>query len=60
MPENEKLLEYYIAKSDERLDRLESKVDKLISFRVMLVGAAVAVSGLVSVGFQIVMAWRIR
>lgn len=40
---------YYIDHVDKRLDKIEEKVDALISFRVMLLGAAAGISGLVSV-----------
>jgi hypothetical protein len=46
---DEKLMEYF----EKRLDRLEQKLDDLISFRWLLVGAAVGVSGLLSVLFNV-------
>jgi len=54
--DQEKLVDYFIAKTDARFDRLEAKVDRLIAFRVLLIGAAVGISGLVSVIFQIAIA----
>lgn len=51
MPQ-EKLLEYYIKKSDERFDRLEAKIDKLMGFKWRLVGAASGVSIVISVLFE--------
>lgn len=56
MPKDDELLKYYIETSTIRFDRLEEKVDKLINFRIMLVGAAVGISGLVSVLFQVAIA----
>lgn len=55
MPSDD-LLKYFIKQSNERFDSLEAKVDKLISFRILLIGASVGISGLVSVLFQIGMA----
>ena len=49
------LLKYFMKQTNERFDSLERKVDKLISFRLMLIGASVGISGLVSVFFQILM-----
>lgn len=54
MPSDD-LLRYHMKQTDIRFDRLEKKVDKLISFRMMLIGAAVGASGLVSVIFQVTM-----
>lgn len=53
---NDDLLKYFIKQSNERFDSIESKLDKLISFRWMLIGASVGISGIVSVVFQVVMA----
>jgi len=54
--QNDDLLKYFIKMSNERFDSLEGKVDKLISFRWMLIGASVGISGIISVIFQIGMA----
>jgi len=43
------LIEYFIRHTDERFEKLEAKIDSLIAFRFMLIGAAAAVSGIVSV-----------
>ena len=43
-------------KSGERFSAIEAKVDKLITFRLVLIGSAVGISGLVSILFQVVMA----
>lgn len=66
MPSDD-LVKYFIQHTDKkfsdleeqtgkRFSGLEVKVDKLISFRWMLIGASVGISGLVSVLFQIGMA----
>ncbi len=53
MPQRD-LLEYYIERSDARLDAIEKKIDKLISFRWMLIGAASGVSFVVSLVFKVI------
>lgn len=50
------LVKYFIDHSNERFDRIEEKVDKLITFRLVLIGSAVGISGLVSIIFQVVVA----
>lgn len=54
MHDDDKLLKYYISHSDKRFDALEEKVDKLISFRWMLVGASMGISGIISIAFQVI------
>lgn len=54
MPSDD-LIKYYIEQSDKRFSQIDKKLDKLISFRVMLIGAAAGISGLVSVLFQVAM-----
>ena len=53
MPKEDELLKYYISHSDKRFDALDQKVDKLISFRWLLIGASMGVSGVISVAFQV-------
>ena len=53
MPEENDLLKYHIRHTDKRFDVLEEKVDRLISFRWILVGVSLGVSGVVSMAFQI-------
>lgn len=47
------LIDYYIEHSDKRFDALEKKVDKVLSFRWMLIGAASGVSFVVSIVFKV-------
>ncbi len=54
MPNDNELLRYYIEHSDKRFDALDEKIEKLISFRWLLIGASMGISGVVSVGFQVV------
>ena len=53
MSKDDELLKYYISHSDKRFDALDQKVDKLISFRWLLIGASMGVSGIISVAFQV-------
>lgn len=49
--ESNKLVEkidYFIARTDDRLDHIEKKIDKLLAFKFMIVGVSAAVSFLVS------------
>lgn len=52
MPSDD-LLKYYIKESDKRFDRLEVKIDKLMSFKWKLVGAATGASVVISVLFEV-------
>jgi len=52
MPSKE-LLDYYIKHTDERFKEVNNKLDTLIGFRWLLIGAAAGVSGLVSFVFQL-------
>lgn len=47
------LLEYYIQHADKRFDSLDKKIDILMAFRWKIMGAVVAISGIISLGFQI-------
>jgi hypothetical protein len=51
------LLKYFIKETNKRFDDLDKKVDRLIGFRWMLVGAATAISAIVSGAFQIAQLW---
>mgnify|MGYP001432744602 CR=1 FL=1 len=41
-------LDYFISRTDQRLRDMDSKMDKLIGFRWMLLGIASALSAIVS------------
>lgn len=47
------LLDYYIENSDKRFDALESKVDQLLSLKWKLIGAGMAVSGIISILIEV-------
>lgn len=44
-------LDYFIEKTDERLDRMENKLNKLLDFRWQLIGGATTISLIVSAAF---------
>ena len=44
--------DYFIDQTNDRLSNMDSKLDKLLEFRVMLIGASVGVSLLASVAFN--------
>jgi len=49
MQEDHELIQYYMQRTDNRLARMEHKIEQLISFRMMLYGMAAAISAIVSV-----------
>lgn len=48
MEEEEKLFTYFVTQTNERLSNIENKLDQLITFRMMLIGASIAISTIVS------------
>ena len=54
---NKDLLDYYIEHTDKRFESVHEKLDQLLSFRWMLIGAALAISGTVSVLFEVAKAF---
>ena len=48
----DKLVEYFIDETNKRLDRIDEKLERLISFRLILIGVAMTVSTIVSVIVQ--------
>lgn len=55
MPSDD-LVKYFIKHTNDRFDALEGKVDRLISFRWLLIGVSLGVSGVVSMAFQVIQA----
>jgi hypothetical protein len=45
--------EYFIDQTNKRFDKIDEKLDELISFRIMLIGAATAISAIVSVALTV-------
>ena len=39
---------YFMEQTNQRFDKIDDKLDQLISFRIMLIGASVAVSTIFS------------
>ena len=61
---NKELLDYYIEHTDKRFEKLGDdfreihiKLDDILKFRWMLLGAALAISGTVSVLFEVAKAF---
>jgi hypothetical protein len=42
------LFTYFIDETNKRFDRVEKKLDQLISFRLMLLGGAAVISAIIS------------
>lgn len=45
-------IDYFIDQTNKRLEDIEEKLDVLISFRIMLIGASVTASTLVTFGLN--------
>lgn len=54
MPNENELLKYYITHTDKRFEEVHRKLDKLISFRWLLIGISIGVSGVVSFVVKII------
>lgn len=50
-------VDYFINQTNKRLESIEYKLDQLISFRVMLIGASIALSAFVTVIFNLALLW---
>lgn len=46
--EDKTMFHYFVDQTNNRLDSIEKKIDTLITFRMMLIGASLAVSAIVS------------
>lgn len=64
---DEKLLPYFIDQTNERFNKLDSRFDsvdsklqELITFRMVLIGASVGVSGMFSVAVTLITLWFMR
>lgn len=58
MTENK--FDYHIVQTNERLCKIEEKLDKLLTFRVMLIGASITLSSIVSVGLTLLEIYVLR
>lgn len=52
MPDRE-LLDYFIQHTDVRFEKVHEKLDILLKFRWMLIGASMAISGTISILFEV-------
>lgn len=50
-------IEYFITESNKRFDKIDGKLDQLISFRLMLMGGAFTISIICTVIMNIIMVW---
>jgi hypothetical protein len=51
--------EYFIEQTNKKLDKIEHKIDQLISFRIMLIGASLAVSAIGTTALNLFMnVWK--
>lgn len=46
--DDKELLKYYIDQTNQRLDRLDTKVDELLSFKWQIVGGSVVLSVIIN------------
>ena len=53
MKESYDKMDYFITRADERFDKLELKVDKLLEFKWQIIGGSVVVSTLVSLALSL-------
>jgi hypothetical protein len=49
-----KLMEYFIDQTNQRFDKIDHKLEQLVSFRLILIGVAMAVSAIISVVVQFI------
>ena len=45
---DKKLMDYYIDHTNQRLDKIEEKLDKVLSFRWQIIGGAASISFFIS------------
>lgn len=49
-----KLIDYFIEKTDRRLTAIETKLDKLLQFKWQIIGGSVVLSVLLTTAFQLI------
>jgi hypothetical protein len=54
MSDNEKLLAYFMDATNERFDRLEDKIDVVLSFHWKIAGGAAAISAVITLAIQLI------
>jgi hypothetical protein len=50
----ERKFDYFVEQTNHRLDKIDEKLDQLISFRVMMIGASMAVATLFSLATTLI------
>jgi len=48
------LMKYFIDETNKRFDKIDRKLEQLISFRMLLIGIAMTVSAIISVFVQFI------
>lgn len=48
---------YFLEETNKRLDKIDEKLERLISFRVLLIGMSMAVSALITVAINIALVY---
>jgi len=56
---DKEFLHYFIERTDERFDKLESKLDMLIKFKWQIIGGSVTASVFVACMVQLVL-WKVN
>jgi len=54
---NKELMDYFIAKTDERFKLIETKLDTIIKFKYQVIGGSVLVSIILTASFQLLLHW---
>lgn len=48
---------YFLEETNKRLDKIDEKLERLISFRVLLIGMSMAVSALITVAINVALVY---
>lgn len=48
------LIEYYIRSTDDRLEKIEKKIDELLSFKWQIIGGSVILSLVINIGLALI------
>lgn len=54
--ENQKV-EYFIQQTNSRLDKIDSRLEDLMSFKLVMIGSAIGVSTLFTIVFNLLALW---
>lgn len=50
---DEKLLQYFIEQTNDRLNKIDANIEKLLAFRFKLIGAVITVSFIISLAVSL-------